>query len=189
VGVALYLFVFDDSSESNNNDNSSEAVTTSMPNSFDEKDTPTPAPSMISDSSQRSVAMRDALFPLAGTSLFNQATPQWKALNWLVEDDGAQLEPRPSTLPIIRERFALAVFYFSTNGETWGPRVSFLTEASVCDWQSLTEGVTCNSDGFVEEITLGVYIISPQREHLFRFFVVFQALRVCLLTVLLLCYE
>jgi len=56
---------------------------------------------------------------LADVSLESYSTippPQSSALHWLLIEDGAYTCPND---PNLSQRYALAVFYFSTNGDTW----------------------------------------------------------------------
>ena len=47
---------------------------------------------------------------------FGCGLPQQQAFDWLLRDDGAQLCPDDDNLI---QRYVLAVFYFSTNGDSW----------------------------------------------------------------------
>lgn len=48
--------------------------------------------------------------------LVRDRTPQSKALDWVVSQDGAQLCPDD---PRVLQRYILAVFYYSTDGDNW----------------------------------------------------------------------
>ncbi|EJK73505.1 hypothetical protein THAOC_04868 [Thalassiosira oceanica] len=62
-------------------------------------------------------------------------TPQRKALNWLAFEDGMRLTPdNDHWIKKIVQRYALATFYFSTNGQTWDNSYHFLTEIDECNW-------------------------------------------------------
>ena len=87
----------------------------------------------------------------------NEATPQFKSLRWLaLEDPGDMTVARP-TDEALRERFVIVVLYFSTDGPAWRGGVPFLTGSHVCEWQQMTAGagISCNDNGFVDEIVLG----------------------------------
>jgi hypothetical protein len=74
----------------------------------------------------------------------NQTTPQYQALHWLANSDLLNLDFNTTPTQILVERYALAVFYYSTNGESWLNRLSFLSGSTVCDWNDGTvEGVFC----------------------------------------------
>ena len=62
-------------------------------------------------------------------------TPQRKALNWLAFEDGMRLTPdNDHWIKKIVQRYALATFYFSTNGQTWDNSYHFLTGIDECSW-------------------------------------------------------
>ena len=71
--------------------------------------------------------------------------PQNDALNWLVESPGI-LDYSDEE---IRERYALAVLYYSTR-ESLASVSNWMTQETICDWQ----GVACNENGFVSTIEL-----------------------------------
>jgi hypothetical protein len=104
-----------------------------------------------------------------------EGSPQNKAANWIINEDGARLCPQDDSFI---QRYVMAVFYYSTNGNRWfqcrSPEDSglsipeaneacnitslgntsdaWLTPGSECMWG----GVTCNSDqDFVEQIDFG----------------------------------
>ncbi|KAL7533639.1 hypothetical protein ACHAXR_005361 [Thalassiosira sp. AJA248-18] len=68
--------------------------------------------------SQRRAQIIDKLSDVSSASTFNQVpTPQRLALDWIVDEDGAQLCPDDASLV---QRYTLAVFYYSTNNnKTW----------------------------------------------------------------------
>jgi hypothetical protein len=74
----------------------------------------------------------------------NASSSQAKALAWL------QTDPHFSTFELYRlhQRYALAVFYYSTNGEAWFNSTGWLSNTSECTWymdtdtfQNVTEDV------------------------------------------------
>ena len=69
-------------------------------------------------------------------------SPQSKAKKWLIETDELRVCPKRS-LKVI-QRYALAVFYYSTGGDEWGPSKAptFLSDSDECDWY----GVICDED-------------------------------------------
>lgn len=80
--------------------------------------TPSPVPETpcgISPAARRA-QIRSALSQISTPALFNQNTPQRDALNWIIDDDASQLCPDDESLV---QRYTLAVFYFSTNGDAW----------------------------------------------------------------------
>jgi len=101
--------------------------------------------------------------------ILNPATPQGKATIWIIEQD--EFNSCPQDLKLI-QRWALAVIYFSTNGDDWfecsaNPTATddcgskrpfinkerFLSSGTECDWA----GISCNVDGCVTEIEFGKF--------------------------------
>jgi hypothetical protein len=82
---------------------------------------------------------------------------QYKAFDWIVENDPLYMCPDDANL---KQRYILAVFYFSTSGDGWSKctqdettpcdGVGFLTSVSECQWG----GIECDEDGRVVSITL-----------------------------------
>lgn len=81
--------------------------------------------------------------------LTEEGSPQMRAAVWLSDFDEQQV-PIGNTAAL-RERYALAVLHFSTNGRDWSRDVGFLSSADVCDWA--IDGVQ-NQNG--DPIRLGV---------------------------------
>ena len=96
------------------------------------------------------------------------ATPQGKATTWFIEQDEFNACPNDGCEFI--QRWALAVIYFSTNGDGWfecsgNPLATdpcgtvrpfrgkerFLSSDTECDWA----GITCNIEGCVTKIEFG----------------------------------
>jgi hypothetical protein len=111
--------------------------------------------------SSRTQAFQSIVEDLSGVDLLlKDDTPQVKALQWLVWQDPAKLEPTPANERQIQERYILAVFYFGTTGEEWLDRYDFISERHVCDWknQDFGMGVTCDqASKTVQAIQIGVY--------------------------------
>ena len=87
-------------------------------------------------------------------SIFGNArSPRYQALNWM-----AFADPLNSTnTSVIRERFAIVLFYLSTGGANWTRgSLNFLSGTSVCDWNNVGtgSGVYCEN-GSVVEVNLG----------------------------------
>jgi hypothetical protein len=123
---------------------------------------------------RRHRAMAEFLSQFAYTSMDRMSspgTPQYKAIRWLAEEDEAELE-----IPASKEyedamdfvqRFVLATFYYSTDGESWNDQLRFLSDYDVCSWNESLDptaeaqagnfdgwfsGVQCNEDGEVNYI-------------------------------------
>ncbi len=121
--------------------------------------------------------------PLLGISdeeaLDTEGTPQNEAFQWIVGGDPSYLCPND---PMLSQRYSLAVFYYSTNGNRWtqceapvdasdeeqveeanqrcdleplpdSGSNAWLTPGSECDWA----GVVCNDDGIIEQLDMGKY--------------------------------
>ena len=81
-----------------------------------------------------------------------QESPQFKAADWIVNEDELALDLEAVNLI---QRYALAVLYFATSGYQWhttlNPKVigenatQFLSESSECDWI----GISCDDIGQV----------------------------------------
>jgi hypothetical protein len=65
-----------------------------------------------------------------GTALQMQSTPQNNALKWLANNTnlGNYTDKRKI------QRYALAVFYYSTNGDNWSNNTGWLNNENECDW-------------------------------------------------------
>ncbi|CAJ1935913.1 unnamed protein product [Cylindrotheca closterium] len=80
--------------------------------------------------------------------------PQTKALDWLTTQDSGSNVTTNSTSELL-QRYAMAVFYYATDGDNWNRNTTFLSDASVCDWGSnYGDGVTCNGAGQVTSFRL-----------------------------------
>lgn len=75
----------------------------------------------------------------------SSASPVVRAVSWIMYDDPWDSEEW------LTVRYALAVLFYATNGQSWSVNDGWLTEKSACEWH----GVTCNRFGqHVEEIDL-----------------------------------
>ena len=83
-------------------------------------------------------------------SLQDVSSPQYQALDWLLED------PFYSTYSGARvvQRWAMATFFFSTNGNNWDQSDNWLGDMNECSWFSKRQGDVCDSDGNVRKIEL-----------------------------------
>jgi hypothetical protein len=91
-------------------------------------------------------------------------SPQLQALDWMTEQN--QLEMwivyDPQNAVELKQRFSLAVLYFSTGGPTeWVESLGFLEPIPACEWTTLspntTNGIVCDdgSPRLVTDIVLG----------------------------------
>ena len=87
-------------------------------------------------------------------ALMDSSTPQYESLEWISKHDptGMELiktataEDADDSIAMTKfvERYVLGLLYFSTGGQDWFSNVTFLSEASVCDW---TEAEATDEEG------------------------------------------
>ena len=73
--------------------------------------------------SARLVAMRSTVLSAipvrmgsaVAQNLWNDSTPQGKAIRWLAEEDGLEVDPADSE--VLVQRYALAVIFYATGGD------------------------------------------------------------------------
>ena len=123
--------------------------------------------------------LQELLLPLSGDSLFTEASPQYRALEWLAEDDFTSVttdtvlqQQQPSWThqaqwSLFLERYSIAVLYFATDGpNSWSRETSFLNHAqSVCEWQpTQTDDIViqCSESGSVTDIKLGTLALTKR---------------------------
>lgn len=81
----------------------------------------------------------------------SEDTPQGKALKWLRSDTGSLVDVSPPHIMV--ERYAMAVFFFATDGPNWEIRAGFLTQLNVCEWwNSKDEYLLCQDADQVTHI-------------------------------------
>lgn len=140
---------------------------------------PTSRPTVVcnmSPETREELMMTFILIVSAKEAVDDEGSPQNKATRWIINEDGAQLCPQDDAFI---QRYVMAVFYYSTNGDRWlqcrspedsglsipeandacnitlpgGSGDAWLTPSSECMWG----GVSCDSDQdlFVEQIDIG----------------------------------
>lgn len=142
-----------------------------------ESESPSQAPTAPPTSVRDSSGIWERLAQLSGPDILlgkagdvkMQQTPQFKAANWLINEDARQLDVSDD---LLEQRYILALIYFSTNGDDWtqcsfDPNVeecvyfdstyqseftemSFLSSEHECTWFQ----TYCSSDNVVRELTL-----------------------------------
>jgi len=97
--------------------------------------------------------------PLSGEeSLKNKKSPQYLAMDWIVNHDGANMTL--TEVDKIIQRYALAVLYYSTQGKSWKHQLKFLSDKNVCEWKGFdffndcTGVLECNKEGNVVQLEL-----------------------------------
>jgi Leucine-rich repeat (LRR) protein len=96
----------------------------------------------------------------------NKSTVQYAAMNWLANEDAYNatfpLDDHDSR--VLVERYVMAVFYFSTVGESWKDQFNYFAPVSVCDWvkssgdefEMLPE-ISCDDGQFISSISLSMF--------------------------------
>lgn len=104
---------------------------------------PSFSPTYISD------VVLNAAAEISGWDAFNQTnSPQMKAVGWISTHDEQPVDD------LFAQRYALAVFFFSTNGLNWMNPQSWLDPTlHECDW---SEGISCFTGGSNNYIVNGL---------------------------------
>lgn len=109
------------------------------------KATPSPVNSCGLTPTERREQIEENLSPVSSVLSNQIPTPQRSALNWIIDDDGAQLCPDDDSLV---QRYTLAVFYYSTNGDNWrecNAPSNFDSQASIAAANSACTLTTVNA--------------------------------------------
>ena len=120
---------------------------------------PGPTPECGVSPDGRNQLIMDKIAELSGREAFDDPKdPIYLATVWLVQGDSMYVCPDD---PSLIQRYALALLYYSTNGDDWNrcsrsqtkpcPGANFLTGFNECLWG----GVTCDGQGRVTNINLG----------------------------------
>jgi hypothetical protein len=139
----------------------SKGVWDSLAMSMDTSPTPAPEPLIPLTSSPTNLACQGLSRSEAMMSILSQVTdemtllqpntPQGVAYLWMLDGDPAMVDP--CTYPTVKQRFALASFFYSAGGSFWTSDTAWLSAANECEWM----GVTCDG-GLVTGLRLGKYI-------------------------------
>ena len=81
------------------------------------------------------------------------ASPQYRAFQWVRSNPPSAVELEINPLRFV-QKYALAVFFYSTNGENWTESDGWLTTQDECGWFSTGDGRICDSMGRITEIAL-----------------------------------
>ena len=100
------------------------------------------------------------LAPIDARVFRNTTSFDYQALHWLADQDALQLNA--SATGVLRQRYALALLFFSTNGAAWDTSsFQYLTDTSVCSWNDPVSqmGVFCDTvpEGTVIAIDLSKF--------------------------------
>lgn len=95
---------------------------------------------------KRTQDLASIITSVSGDQILNDTeSPQFKAASWLIQEDIVC----PSDEFVI-QRYIMAVFYFSTNGDNWNNIYNFLSNDNECNWY----GIECDSLEQVNKIKL-----------------------------------
>merc|ERR1740124_1124848 len=96
-------------------------------------------------------------------TLLNDDSPQYQAACWIHDDPTDMGQNETLDEFRVKQRYALAVFYFSLiHGSTWSTEhpVHFLSSTSECEWT----GITCDDNTYVTEIDWDQYSTRAQSD-------------------------
>ena len=118
----------------------------SNPSAFPtDSQSPSSSPSVACSERNQTVVLFETLSEVTDPAiLLDPATPQGEAFQWFDESGGVDV----CTYPTAQQRYALAVLYFSTNGDGWTDNTGWLSGLPECGWF----GVTCDA-AFIEFVT------------------------------------
>ena len=101
---------------------------------------------------KRFMQIQERVRPISGyDALLDATSPQFLALDWIGNRDGYQIDPSD---PLLIQRYALAVLYFSTNGLKWKKPLNWLTDVHECEWKGDGGVRKCNEMGEVTDLSL-----------------------------------
>ena len=109
-----------------------------------------PTPSCNLSNDERYDELQKELGVVSISDLTDMSTSQGKAFNWIVSLDEMQLCPGDDRLI---QRYVVVALYFSTNGDGWNDKTSWLNAATECEWA----GLTCNLVGEIVSVELSKY--------------------------------
>jgi Leucine-rich repeat (LRR) protein len=107
--------------------------------------------------SARVKAFQEFLVPISGEQLKDTSSPQFQALIWLANDDGANMTIGVDREVAIKTRYVAAVLYYASQGDNWHDNNNFLSEKSTCEWnRNLFDGleplgISCGTDDTIVE--------------------------------------
>jgi len=124
------------------------------------------------DNQDETDGVDDTFVYTSATALSDQESPQWKAMDWLLNNDESRLFlSGGASRTEIQERFGAATLYFATKGNGWSSDLGFLSGGSICSWndgESL--GIFCNEMGAAEKINLASNNLSGSMPNELKYF-------------------
>jgi hypothetical protein len=102
--------------------------------------------------------LQSILEPISGDALYEAGSPQYKALNWLANEDPAGLSVEETSSETIENRYVAAVLYYAFDGGDL-QQYNFLSESDVCTWKKdgldgLEYGIACDSSDNIVSLRL-----------------------------------
>jgi hypothetical protein len=127
-----------------------------------ETDSPTLSPTLSDEEAERRVAITEFVILVSGVLvILDPSSPQFKAYQWILNDDPLQL--MATDVPQLPQRYYLATLFYATNGDSWdecGPPTGatpcenvlqrFLSGSPECMWL----GVTCGTSQKIGSINI-----------------------------------
>jgi len=93
-----------------------------------------------------------------------EGTPEYRAYDWQLNTDTTF--GCGDGIISLRQRYILAIFYYSTNGDTWGRSDNWLqSRVPECTWF----GVVCDSNGLVTSLDFGMSWVISCFSHVINF--------------------
>ncbi|KAL7490080.1 hypothetical protein ACHAW6_015807 [Cyclotella cf. meneghiniana] len=99
---------------------------TAMPSSM-----PSQSPSFM-PSSMGFTDVVEKLLPISGDKLMDVGSPQHRAARWISDEDPMQMDVND---PGFEQRYIMAVFYYSLDGDNWSSSDRWLSGESECNWE------------------------------------------------------
>jgi hypothetical protein len=101
----------------------------------------------------------DLVKELSGDALDDNSTAAYQALQWLAFEDPAELPIKESNETVILQRYAAAVFYYSTGGDLWTSDLNAMSNSTLCDWNDGGIGFICvDGDPAVKQLIISEFI-------------------------------
>ena len=100
---------------------------------------------------QRIKAITRILVNVSEVSTSEFSAAQRKAMDWIFSSNNKHLDPEDNWDRIV-QRYALAVLYYSTDGEQWAEKGTFLSDGDECDWHP---SLNCTTRRRVAYVMLG----------------------------------
>jgi len=106
------------------------------------RDSPVPAEPTESPTFTALKGMVESVWPHSGETLSDSSSPPYKALTWLANN--MNLEAYVEWKRI--QRYVLAVFYYSMNGDNWTIQGYWMSDDDECTWPTTSVETVCNNE-------------------------------------------